>query len=124
MAIAAIVTGALLVLSGVAFYVGITPHHFTALIPAVLGLVIFILGLAARNEKIRRHAMHGAMLFGLIGFLGSLMGIPDWLLVIQGKPVTFRPQAAQEQFLMFIICGVFLIMCINSFVKARRARTE
>jgi hypothetical protein len=68
--------------------------------------------------------MHGAMLFGLIGFLGSLMGIPDWLLVIQGKPVTFRPQAAQEQFLMFIICGVFLIMCINSFVKARRARTE
>ena len=123
MAIAAIVTGALLVLSGVAFYVGITPHHFTALIPAVLGLVIFILGLAARNEKIRRHAMHGAMLFGLIGFLGSLMGIPSWIKMLQGQPA-FRPQAAQEQFLMFIICGVFLIMCINSFVKARRARTE
>lgn len=124
MAIAAIVTGALLVLSGVGFYVGVPPHHPTALIPAVLGIVIFILGLVARNEKMRRHGMHGAMLFGLIGFLGSLMGIPDWLLYIQGKQVTFRPQAAQEQFLMFIICGVFLIMCIRSFSQARRARTE
>jgi hypothetical protein len=123
MAIAAIVTGALLVLSGVGFYVGISPHHFTALIPAVLGIIIFILGLLARNEKIRRHAMHGAMLFGLIGFLGSLMGIPSWINMLQGKPA-FRPQAAQEQLLMFIICGVFLIMCINSFVKARRAPAE
>ena len=123
MAIAAIVTGALLVLSGVGFYVGISPHHFTALIPAVLGIIIFVLGLLARNEKIRRHAMHGAMLFGLIGFLGSLMGIPSWINMLQGKP-TFRPQAAQEQLLMFIICGVFLIMCINSFVKARRAPAE
>lgn len=121
MAIAAIVTGALLVLTGVGFYVGITPHHFTSLIPAVLGLIIFILGLVARNEKMRRHAMHGAMAFGLIGFLGSLMGIPSWINMIQGQPA-FRPQAAQAQFLMFIICGVFLIMCIRSFVQARRAK--
>jgi len=123
MAITAIVTGALLVLSGAGFYVGITPHHFTALIPAVLGFVIFILGLLARKENMRRHAMHGAMLFGLIGFLGSLMGIPSWINMIQGQPA-FRPQAAQEQLLMFIICGVFLIMCINSFVKARRTVAE
>lgn len=123
MAIAAIVTGALLVLMGAGFYVGLTPHHFTALIPAVLGFIIFILGLVARNEKMRRHAMHGAMLFALIGFLGSLMGIPSWINMIQGK-AAFRPEAAQEQFLMFIVCGVFLIMCINSFVKARKAVAE
>lgn len=123
MAIAAIVTGALLVLTGAGFYVGMTTHHFTALIPAVLGFVIFILGLVARNEKMRRHAMHGAMLFGLIGLLGSLMGIPSWINMLQGQPA-FRPEAAQEQFLMLVICGTFLIMCINSFVKVRRAVAE
>lgn len=121
MAITAIVTGALLILSGVGFYVGIAPHHFTALIPAVLGLLIFASGLAARNEKIRRHAMHGAAGLGLIGFLGSLMGIPSWINMIQGKPA-FRPQAAEEQFLMFVICIVFLVLCIRSFTKARSSQ--
>ncbi|MEO6906532.1 MAG: hypothetical protein ABI210_01450 [Abditibacteriaceae bacterium] len=123
MAIAAIVTGALLILSGVGFYVGFSPHHFTALIPAVLGIVILVLGFLARNEKMRRHAMHGAMVFGLIGFLGSLMGIPSWINMVLGKPA-FRPQAAQAQFLMFVICGVFLVMCVRSFMQARREQAE
>lgn len=123
MAITAIVTGALLVFMGAGFYVGIQPPHFTALIPAILGFIIFILGLVARNEKMRRHAMHGAMVFGLLGLLGSLMGVPSWIKMVQGQEA-FRPHAALEQFLMFVICGVFLIMCINSFVKARRALAE
>lgn len=123
MAIAAIVTGAVLVLLGVGFYAGVPPHSITALIPAFLGVLIAILGVVARNEKARRHAMHGAMLFGVIGILGSLMGVSNWLKIVQGQQVA-RPHAALEQFLMLVVCGVFLTMCINSFVKARRAPAE
>ena len=70
-----IVFGVLLIIVGVIGYVhGIMNEKasFTALIPALFGVVIALLGLAAQaKENLRKHLMHAAVLVGLIGFLAS-----------------------------------------------------
>ncbi len=76
----------------------------------------------ARDEFKRKHAMHGAVVFGLLGLLGSVgMGMRKWPLLIQGAPVE-RPVAAWSQLIMAIICGVFVALCVRSFIAARRTR--
>jgi hypothetical protein len=90
------------------------------LIPAFIGVPIFALGLVARNPLRRKDAMHGAVMFGLIGFLGSLMGARKWPALLSGQAVE-RPLAAWEQLAMAIICLVFVVLCVRSFIAARRA---
>lgn len=117
----ATVTGALLIALGIVFYVVSGEKSLTAFIPSVLGLVILICGLIARDETKRKAAMHGAVLFGLIGFLGSFRGATKWPKILTGQPVKL-PLAAWEELAMAIICGIFVILCIRSFSAARRAR--
>ncbi len=115
-----IATGILLILIGIGFYIGIGEGSITALIPALFGLPILAFGLVARDEFKRKHAMHAAVLFGLLGFAGAFqMSFRKLMAMMQGIPVE-RPLAAVEQLLMAIICGVFVIACIISFIKARR----
>lgn len=124
MAKVTIATGIILILLGIGFFVGIGESSYTALIPALFGLPILAFGLVARKESARKHAMHAAVLFGLLGFLGSFgMGLGKWRLMAQGVPVP-RPLAAWEQLAMAIICGAFVVLCIVSFIKARRASKE
>ena len=66
--------GALLTLLGLAGYAGSGQASKTALIPAGFGAVLAALGLAGRSEGLRRHAMHGAAVVGLLGALGSARG--------------------------------------------------
>ncbi len=92
----------------------------TAFIASVIGIFIFAFGLAAKTPSRLKAAMHGAAGFALLGLLGSLMGAPKWPKILTGQEVT-RPLAAWEQLLMFLICGVFLFLCVRSFSSARRA---
>ena len=124
MAKVTIATGIILILLGIGFYVGVGETSFTALIPSLFGLPILAFGLVGRKESARKHAMHAAVLFGLLGFAGSFsMGLPKWRMMAQGAEIP-RPMAAVEQLIMAIICGAFVVMCIVSFVKARRAPKE
>ena len=115
-----IATAILLMLVGIGFYIGTGASSITALIPALFGLPIFAFGLVARDEFKRKHAMHGAVLFGLLGFLGSFsMGFRKWMALASGAEIP-RPLAAYEQLAMAIICGVFVVLCVISFIQARR----
>ena len=64
--------GAALILLGVGAFVltGATMDHITALIPAFFGLPLGLLGIVARKDHLRKHAMHAAVLLGLVGFVG------------------------------------------------------
>ena len=123
MAKVTIAVGILLMILGVGFYLALSEaRSLTALIPTFFGLPIFAFGLVARDEFKRKHAMHAAVLFGLLGFLGSFsMGFPKWKMLLSGAEIP-RPLAAYEQLAMAIICGVFVIMCVKSFIHARKAR--
>ena len=122
MAKVTIAVGIILMVLGVGFFLGTGESSITALIPTFFGLPIFAFGLVARDEFKRKHAMHAAVLFGLLGFLGSFsMGFPKWKMLLSGAEIP-RPLAAWEQLAMAIICGVFVVLCVNSFIAARKAR--
>lgn len=122
MAKVTILVGVTLMLLGIGFYILAGESSITALIPTFFGLPIFAFGLVARDEWKRKHAMHAAVLFGLLGFLGSfLMGFPRWKMLMSGAEVP-RPLAAREMLAMAIVCGVFVVLCVKSFIDARKAR--
>ncbi len=93
-------------------------HAATALIPAYFGAALVLCGLVALNERLLKHAMHLAAMVGLIGLLaGAGMGLPK---LFAGD--TARPAAMRSQLWLAGICLVFVALCVNSFVQARRRR--
>ena len=116
MASTTIVIGTLLVLLGAIPY--LLSRQPTALIPAYVGVLLVVLGAVARNERMRKHAMHAAVILGLLGFLaaaGRLVGA-----LASGK--TPAPLAAFSLIAMALLTGIFVVLCVRSFVAARRQR--
>jgi uncharacterized membrane protein len=120
----AIIVGALLLALGIGLYVIAAQNEprpsVTALIPAFFGLPILILGLLAREPNRRKHMMHGAVIFGLIGALASLSRAGAWAKLLTGQG-TGNSLAVGGTFVMFLICAAFVAMCVQSFRAARRA---
>jgi uncharacterized membrane protein len=111
--------GVLLTLLGPVLYFLSDPakQSPTAFIPSGFGVVLVILGVFAMNEKFRMHAMHGAALIGLIG-----CAMPAYMVVaglIRGDEFNLPKQG---QTAMAVLCGVFLGLCVKSFIDARKAR--
>lgn len=96
----------------------------TSLIPAIFGTVILLCGVAAlARPGLRKHVMHVAALFGLLGTAGGLgMGLPKLGALLDGTAQ--RPMAVSIQLAMGVICLVFLGLCVKSFIDARRAKPE
>jgi len=118
-----IVLGLLLAALGVFGYTSASPRHVTALIPAFFGLAFIVLGALARRPSLLRHAMHGAALLGVLGLAGSARGVPDAIRLLAGDAVA-RPAMATSQGIMFVLCAIFVALCVRSFVSARRARAS
>ncbi len=117
-----ITTGALLILLGVGFYLGLASASdgspsATALIPAFAGVPILLSGFLALRESLRKHAMHAASLFALIGFL-----LPAGrLAMLLATGAELKPAGTTSLVLMAVLCGSLLALCIKSFVNARQA---
>jgi hypothetical protein len=121
MPLVTIAFGVILMIIGVGGYAMQEPGHGspTALIPAAFGLVLAICGAVATKEKLKMHAMHLAVLIGLLGIFPTFKGIIS--VVTQnfgGKP----PLASYSRAAMASVCIVYVILCVNSFIQARRAR--
>jgi hypothetical protein len=118
--------GVLLILVGAVAYVEIG-HHPHTLIPAAFGLVLAIFGALANtpDSKKRMLFMHIAVTVGLLGFLGTLPGIIATIRRAAGQVVASPVHdAAIVQTTMGIICFVFVLLCVRSFIAARRSRTS
>lgn len=115
-----ITVGLILIALGLAGYFGTGTTSITALIPAFFGAPIFLLGLLALNDSFRMHAMHGAVLLGLLGFLGGAVRAGMTLAGGEIKlPVAFGLTVA-----MALVCAVFVGLCVRSFIQARKARKQ
>lgn len=111
----AIASGIILILWSVVTYFSSESRSFTAFIPAIFGVLIGIFGFVARSEKARKHAMHGVATVALLGTLSGLgMGLPK----------IFREPglAAYSQIFLGVVCLILIIVCVRSFIAARRAR--
>ena len=113
-----IVCGLLLIAIGVIGYIygmqsgAASP---TALIPAAFGLVIGGLGVVAgAKPNLRMHLMHVIVLIALIGFL-----IPAVRLATKFEDLTLSA-AVVSQLAMALVCLVFVILAVRSFIAARR----
>lgn len=123
----ALIIGAALTVLGVGGYLlgfsmGNEYASPTALAPAAAGLPILICGfIAVRSERLRKHAMHAAVLIALLGALATLMPIFGRI---------FNPEVNTgwltkvSVFGMLALCLWLVAAGINSFVQARRARAS
>ncbi len=116
-----IIYGDLLMLLGLGFYFGTGQSSVTALIPLFFGLPVAGLGAVAKNEKMKKHAMHAASVFGLIGILATAKGVLNVMRMVSGTPIE-RPAAAIEMAIMCVLSVLFLGLCIKSFIDARIRR--
>jgi FtsH-binding integral membrane protein len=121
-----VICGGLLVAVGVMGYTGQEPNpetgkvSMTALIPAFVGGLLVVLGLLALKDGLRKHAMHFAAMVGLVGAVGGFMPLVRQYSKTGSLDLT-KPSAVSG-WLMILICAVFVGLCVNSFIQARRAR--
>jgi hypothetical protein len=114
----AIWSGRLLVLIGIIGYAwGLysSAASPTALIPAGFGIVLMLLGhVSLAKPDLRKHLMHVAVLLGVVGFLAATVSI-----FRKGMP-TGVSAGVLSQVAMAVVCLVFVIFCVRSFIAARR----
>jgi hypothetical protein len=109
--------GLILILIGIGSYLLTGRTSVTALIPAFFGIVFVALAYLARNEAARKHAMHAAVALALVGTLASLArAIPA---AANGQLT--RP-AVLAQIITASIMGIYVVLGVQSFIAARRAR--
>ena len=109
-----IISGLLIALGVVTYAIGVDGHHsITALIPAFDGALLLIAGLIALRPAARMHAMHVAVIAGLLGFIAAIGGL-----------IARRPSgvALFSMAMMALLTGVFVLLCVRSFINARKAR--
>ena len=106
---------------GIVGYIGSGAESFTALIPAVLGLVLAVLGIVGAQESRRMMAMHIAVLVAVIGIIGSVGGLTSLPDLLSGNDLE-RPWAVGVQSIMAIVLVVYVALGVRSFIAARRAR--
>lgn len=116
MASTTIVFGVLLTLLGFGGYLLTGTSSLTALIPAVFGLLLLVLGFLARSEAVRKHAMHAAAAVALVGFAGALFSL------LRTPTGPRSPMAVFSQGAMVVLTAVFVGLCVKSFIDVRRAR--
>ena len=119
----AITFGALLIaltLISMALAGGITSP--TMFIPTGFGVVLILCGIIGRKPSARKHAMHVAAMIGLLGALAGLgRGIPGLIKLVRGVDPP-KPLALAMVWGMAILCSIFLFLCVQSFIQARRNR--
>ncbi len=113
--------GFVLIALGLGSYFGTGRASVTALIPAFFGLPLLLLGLvAALNERMRKTAIQIAVVIGLLGFAGTVSGLMKLPALLSGGELA-RPTAVAVQAGMAIVCVIFVLLCVWSFISARRA---
>jgi hypothetical protein len=86
----------------------------TALIPAYVGAALVVLGLLAFKESLLKHAMHFASMIGLLGLAASVGRL--------ATTGTIKGVGGVSLLTMMVLCAIFVALCVNSFVQARRRR--
>jgi hypothetical protein len=121
MPIVTLAVGGLLSMLGIFGYLFSESRSLTALIPFAFGSLLEVCGALAMRPELKKHAMHGASVLALLGIGGSAGGFLTLLQWVSG-PDAAIPFAVVIKSAMFVVCTVFLLLCIRSFIQARAQR--
>ncbi len=124
MAKVTIVFAVLLIALGLAGFIGTGSIHHTALIPAWFGLALGIFGFLAisPSEGRRKLFMHINVTIGLLGFLGGAAEAIRGYLSAASKGIEPDRIALASKLTMTGLLLIYVILCVRSFIAARRAR--
>jgi hypothetical protein len=113
-----------LVILGLAGYLGTGSQHLTALIPAWFGLALGIFGFLAisPSEARRKLFMHINVTIGLLGFLGGAIEAVRGYAHARSLGLEPNHIALLSKISMAGLMLVYVILCVRSFIDARRAR--
>jgi len=111
-----VAVGVVLAVQGVGFFVATSSGSITALIPTFVGLPILVLGILSLKESARKHAMHLAAALAMLGFLAAVGRMAS-------AGLSTSP-AGISVLILALLTGGFLILCVKSFVDARRRQGE
>jgi hypothetical protein len=119
-----VLVGVILVAIGAAGYLGAAPNKGGVMLLAGVGAVLIVCGWVAGSEKARMHAMHAAVLAGLIGLVaGVVVGLSGG-----GEQVAVEAVGGEQagtgwpSWVAAVVCAIYVVMCVRSFVMARLAR--
>jgi hypothetical protein len=116
------VLAAILVILGIALYLGTGQESVTALIPSFFGAALAVCAwVGSRGERARMHAMHVSTLLALLGIGGTAGGLMEVLRSFGGEALE-RPAASYGRAAMAVLCALYVVLAVRSFVQARRAR--
>jgi len=115
--------GVVLVLVSAGFWIAMGRVESAALHPAGLGVLLVLCGVFAdtANTKRRMLWMHLAVTVGLVGFL--ITGVRAVIQIVKGTTAV-NPAAFTERVAVALLCLLFVVLCVRSFIRARRSRTS
>jgi hypothetical protein len=123
MAKVTLIFAALLIALGLVGYLGTGSLHPTALIPAWIGLALGVFGFLAisPNEGRRKLFMHINVTIGLVGFLGGTAEAVRGY--VHAKAAGLEPDqiALASKGTLAALLLIYVILCVRSFIAARRS---
>lgn len=113
-----------LLLCGLTFVamVGTPVKSPTLFIPMMLGIPVLFCGVVALNPHRRKHAMHAAAAIGLLGAAAGAVRAMYCLFELAGGSEIDR-YGLKIIVGMSVICTIFVVICVVSFVQMRRRKT-
>lgn len=117
-----LVFAALLITLGLFGYVGTGNQHPTALIPTWIGLALGLFGFLAisPSESRRKLFMHINVTIGLLAFLGGAVESVRGYVHAKSTGVEPNPIALASKATMAGLMLIYVILCVRSFIDARR----
>jgi hypothetical protein len=118
MAKVTLVFAVLLIVLGLVGFFGTGSEHFTALTPTWVGVALGVFGVLAisPNERRRKLFMHISVTIGLVGFLGTFVEI--FRSLTSSKEMDGTALLAKTTMAWLLL--IYVILCVRSFVAARR----
>jgi nitrate/nitrite transporter NarK len=118
------VFGVLLILVGLVGYFGTGSVHPTALIPVWFGLALVVGGFLAvsPSEGRRKLFMHINVTIGLVGFIGAIGSALHGYGHTRSLGIDPDYKALAAQLAMAVLLLIYVILCVRSFIHARRSR--
>ena len=107
--------GVFLIAWGIVISIVSESESFTSYIPSMLGAPLAVSGfIVMRKPEVRKRWMHIAATFGL---LCALFG--TWFFMVMGDGITY---ASGSQLMLLITGTAYTVLCVRSFIAARKAR--
>jgi uncharacterized membrane protein len=115
---------ALLILLGVFSFTATGSQHYTALIPTWIGLILGLFGLLSLSPDAGRRKlfMHINVTVALLGFIGTTVEIIRSTVHAHSVGTTPDPIAQDAKLALAFLLLVYVVLCVRSFIAARRAR--